>query len=400
MDKICNRIPFFEKLFTASIVICPILLPYGIGGISFTLYFYLLLVLIAICSNKFKVSYLCNTFALYLLYVMIIVNITSLLCNGKAEFSIGEVLLYLILCLSKQYFNSSYAYKFYKILVYATCIIFILQESFYYILGFRFSGLIPFFPLIYGEDFIEGGMAAFIAEQLLAPRSSSIFLEPAQFAQFIIPYAAIQLFKNKVFKINYELIFIIVILLFLQSGNGLIVLGLLIIVWLFWVKLNKKDIAKLFICSLILSVGLALFLNSEQGENIISRTEELDSSNEKTSGFTRIFRGYYLWNDLSIPNQILGLNQTSIRNIWNTLPSAQMFDNNDFYFNSFQIKLIFSGIIGTSLFFLWFFKEVKRSSQQGKYILLSSTILFFIAAFNPAFLVLYINLAKKSKQLN
>lgn len=391
-----NSVPFFSKLLTIWIIIAPFFIPYGMAGITLALYSYVVLVLISVVSVKWKVKYIYNQYLPYVLYLLFVLNCVSLFKYSNIDIPTPEILIFLVLCLSKKWFNIEFGIKVYKVAIYFVCIVFLLQETCYYATGVRFSALMPFLPLIYTTV----DMSSFISGQILADRSSSIFLEPAQMAQYIIPYYVITLFKsNSLEKFNWEIFFLIFILILLQSGNGLLVCGIISIIWLLKIKKTKSNIGKIILLLFLCILFIAWFKGTLIGDDIFNRIGEFSPDDSNTSGYYRIFRGYELWLDLDITDKLFGIQSSQLARIINTLGAGALFDN-EIYLNTFQSKLIYSGIFGTIIYFMWIFKEINSSSYIGKFILGALIILHFIASVDLSLLMLYIALSSRNKLYN
>ena len=291
-------------------------------------------------------------------------------------------------------YTSEFGEKIYKWIIYFVCSVFFLQEISYYLLGYRFSGLVPFFPLFYEH---ERGiqMEDFMMAQSMNERSASVFLEPSHFAQFIIPFLAIQLFRD-IHKINYvRAIFITVVLLLLKSGVGLILASF---IWLYWFFVSKKVTFKFVIIFLLLPVMLVLIYsaaNMEYISELLIRTDEvsLDASSN-TSGFIRIFRGYFLLSDMNVMNRFVGLSTNYVLGLLITTFDSFWLFSKELYLNTFQTKLVYFGLIGTILYYNWLFGEFRKNDLCGKIILMLLMLLMLMESVNASLILMYVCLSK------
>lgn len=389
-----------RKIATCIIILSPILAPYGIGGLSFGFILPLIACLTLILQEK-KISYSVPKYYLYyLIYMMTIPAIASYFFYGKFDISFGEISLFLVLAIFLKHFDIEYGFKVYERVVLFLVIIFLLQYLSYIFLGHSFSGLVPFLPLVYNN--IE--MGEFASGQAQAMRQSSMFLEPAQFAQYLLPYLIITLFdkdNNSVVKA----ILITIVFILLQSGNGVLFCGLSWILFLtIGDKIREKNIILrvglyLFIGLAIITVG-TVFLTSEIGSGLLSRVNEFDSTNTTTSGFIRIYRGYIPFAEFDSIQKFVGISTTNNFALQlSNLRCWWMFDD-ELYLNSFQSKLIYSGILGTILYTLWVLSIIRQNSQCGKILCLILFLLYFIASISQPFFLLYILFAYGLKNKN
>lgn len=267
--------------------------------------------------------------------------------------------------------NIHYCKKYYGFTILISCSIFIIQEIMYYSLGYRISGIIPFLNIPY-----DGTTTAdFIKHQELFNRSSSIFLEPAHFAQYCSGYLAIQLGENcRKHKLFSLIAILLTIVMFLSvSGNAIL---LLIIAWSsFIIIYYKQSIIKFVaVVPIVTIIGFAVFnyvSNTEQGQRLLERTEEIEynKSDRISSGTMRIYRGYFVYNDMPLILKLFGAGSAGTDNAIERSKHFWMFDN-DRYVNNIQKILIGTGLIGFILFMIYTFKQIRRTTSEGKILML------------------------------
>ena len=129
-------------------------------------------------------------------------------------------------------------------------------------------------------------------------RSASFFLEPSYFAQFLFPYIALKMFTGKPKDLRAAVVVSLIVFL-TKTGNGVLLLVLLWGGWLLYS--NYKLPVKIFGCLFTILLAMTMFvINSDMFDALIGRSVELTSTSNtykgdgETSGFIRIFRGYYL----------------------------------------------------------------------------------------------------------
>jgi len=236
-------------------------------------------------------------------------------------------------------------WKYYNIIVWVCVVFFLAQEVSFYIIGVRPSGILSFLPTVYGGD-----NAGLIEETVTSERSSSFFLEPSYFAQFLIPYVVINLFSTKKNE-RKQAVIASFILVLIRSGVGIMVLG---IIWLLWflfsnIKARTKIISLVFITMtlLVLTYTASGFL-----DYFLSRSDELLSftgdEQYQSSGFIRIFRGYFAFANTSFLNKLFGSPPEVVQAL---LEGSIYFGKESSNFiNGIQTLLFYHGILGTILY--------------------------------------------------
>lgn len=263
----------------------------------------------------------------------------------------------------------------YRLIAYTNIIFFLIQELVYLLLNYRLKGILTFIPSTLTDDLS-------VLEH--AERFSAFFSEPSHFAQFLLPLLAIELFyfTNRSY---WRIIVLLLMIAFLKSGTA--VVGLLVVILFAYYSFIQKKKAiytmlLLPVVTLTLAFSFIAVSKTEFGMEMMERQEELDSESEKvSSGFIRIFRGYFVFDELTPVQKILGLNDKSeLINAVNRSSVALMFKDNELYFNGIQGFLINTGVLGTMLFVgfvLWLWHG---NNLAGRCILLMLCSLFFVAS--------------------
>lgn len=289
--------------------------------------------------------------------------------------------------------------KFYKILALIIIIFFYLQEFTYFTTGYRISGLMPGLPI-----YLEGVEDAktFVREQTYANRSSSFFSEPAALVQFLIPLLAIFLFDKKQSNRYFWIGLLGFTLLMTRSGNAL--LGLLVIFIIFVFKILQKSsiiIKIIYIFSILIfgSIALKIYINSEIGEDLIERKEEITEIDEKSSGFFRIFRGYFVYDDYSPNEKIFGIDDIILIEKITDSSIVATDSHVNLYFNVIQSILLRTGIIGLSIFLMFLRSLWIKNSVTGRAILLCFFAYMFLTShYFTSTMIFYLTLSYKYQQ--
>lgn len=208
----------------------------------------------------------------------------------------------------------------------------------------------------------------------LIERFSSLFSEPSHFAQYSLMLLSIELFignnKNKLYT-RFS-VMIVAMLFLMQSGAGLMGLGFIAIVKLLYVLLVTRKKKYYFFLAVLIPlfiIGIRWYLNSQAGSYISERTEQLDYTNESStsSGFVRLYFGWYKYGELSPVQKILGTSRTAI---------GEMREGG--FFNGVTNVLCAQGLIGLFLLIIFYAKTCKMkepySGAASLYMLFISLI--------------------------
>lgn len=280
-------------------------------------------------------------------------------------------------------FNIVYLQKYMRIIFIISAVIFVFQELMFYSTGTRFVTILPI-----SENFCYGGLtySDLMSKQLNADRSSSLFMEPAYFAQYALCLLSLEFFsietKDKLLT-KYSF-FIILILLFLRSGIGIIGLLLLGPIKFFSslknLSLQKRLLYFFILFPIVLSIA-CYYLQSEIGATLLNRSDEFNS--DESSAYLRVYFGYVIYGYLPIINKIFGLPIDTLENI---VPYYLTSNDNSIFMNGFQTLLITNGLIGVMLLCSVYIQFYKKGS-----ILIKSTVwlLFLLSLMEQIYLMPY-----------
>lgn len=255
-----------------------------------------------------------------------------------------------------------------KVVVFVAGAILVFQEVLYFTTGSR-----PIFLLPFGQPMDEITMPELIADQMKMDRSSSLFREPAHFAQYLLPILCLELFseRNKEKLLTPYSIFIIAILVLLRSGNGFLGLVVLLIVkvWTFLrnVRVGTKILAIVIVAPLTF-YAVSSYVSTEVGAAMLERTNELENDDSAAS-YIRVYRGYALYSELPLTNQLVGINDERLMQIIPRTSIAYLFagtQTNDTYMNGVQAVMIHQGLIGLLICIWMFISLARRRPLQGK----------------------------------
>lgn len=358
----------FSLFFALLIVINGYTLGFGKTlGLSLPQLFFPFIFVYAILGCGIREFVIPKLYIYFILYISIVNLLTA------PEFSLSNVIsialfgFSIAFMLSYSLLDINDFLRFYKILVIVSIGFFAFQELNFKAFGLRPSGLVPGLPLMANS---EGGDASYAEQLSKAYRSSSFFLEPSYFADFLGPFLGVSLFMMKGAQRYIYSAIITITLLVLGSGNGLLIMA---IVWgfrMFKTVKNASFLAKvasvLFFASLIFATVL-YFRSSEMGASVIERSSNLDSDR---SASMRIYRGWAVYDDMPIIYKIVGANSHRIDSFIMNSSSSFLFEQNDKYLNTWQYIFITGGVIGFILFFLFLFSVYRNNTDLGKILVL------------------------------
>ena len=395
MPRISHKNVTYEFI-SWVIVTYPILVMYSFYGIKLEYASIALGTLLVVLdwTNKKKILTVNYTILIFFAYMILIPSIIYVsFFNPNGTFlQTGTIFFFLILYLGTNYTQKKLLWKAYFAVLWVAIIIFLIQELLWYSTGSRFSALIPGLDFTY---YSEIGSTEMAEMQKLTNRSCSIFMEPAVFAKFLIPTVIYNL--NFTRKGNLRIFGIIVLLLLLRSGVGFMLIGICVLIYLCKMPLKNRILKIVAISSIVVIIvgGGAVLASTEYGSKIFERTEEFDSDNDQTSGFVRMFRGFFLYSGMSTAEKITGVGSKNIGCVIETSPFSYFFDGkDDVYLNGIQALLVGGGIIGLILFYWMLIKNMRWNLTINFTLLLCTGIMMFFAAeYLSATMVLYFILA-------
>lgn len=368
---------------------------YNLFGTSMAKYLMLITCIILFLNGK-QVFDVPQHFKWFLIYAFTIPQLVAIVTSNTSHFVGSYITLGLFaftLCLLIPYLRLDLVLKYYRLFVYLTIVIFALQELSSLLLGHRFSALIPFLTL-----YTDVEASKFAPTLINADRSSSIFVEPSHYAQYLAPFLALSLYdlykKHKF--LSKDAVIVSLVFLIMRSGNGLILCASIWLVHLLIANIGK--LKKIFIiiplALLLLYQGFMILSQTEQGAEVLDRQEELsaDYSRTDSSGTIRIYRGFFVQSGMSLLTQMFGVGQGGANDIIDHSAYRWMFFN-EHYLNNASGFLISYGYIGTLLFLLFLFSQYNKSNKASLLLIVAFIVLCFIESFMcDVRMLLYISL--------
>lgn len=365
-----------EKFATWVLVLSPILQTYGWGKYDFAFILTSLVGVIAIVKKRIHFNRLPQFLLCYFLYWLFIHAKSS--SSYLDVVSLGTLKTILVYGTFFSVIPLALLIKYYKVVVKLSIAFFVIQLIIKFIFNVNFLGVFSFLPLA-----LEMDAADFFADRSSSDRLSSFFSEPAMFAQYLVPYFCLQLFNRKINN-NQKLISIlllIAIFLLMQSGNALFGLGACIFFFfLFRMQGNwKRKVQTVMFGIVIIAIGF-YFMRTEIGEKMMSRKEQVSINSVEnlgysTSGFERIFKGYFIYAQYSTICKIIGNDNPQYKKGAAFSSEVGVFfseETQDYlYCNTFQMVLLNTGLIGVFIMVLVFRGIWQTTNHCGKDLLLT-----------------------------
>lgn len=371
---------FFWAVFPILDIYClPFFPQVSLGYLSMLL----LMVLVALTRRKGVFAPPPKAYVLFWIYVALVGYIYGFgnykwtaIFPGGITFCLWTFVFLFVL---KQFEFTSFR-KYYRIIFTICAVVLFIQEYLRITTGIRLIFLLP----ISLADGSNGALLYLI--QAEADRSCAFFREPAHFAVYMLPLLGIELFSsndNKPF--NFWSVLIFVTLLVLRSGNGFV--GALLLVFIRLITYFKRSTSLRYVLLLIIMApvviwGLSRYMQSEVGESVNDRVENLGTDESSTS-YDRLFRGFDFYSRLPFDKQVVGIPQDEISNYIASTGMLSVFnvntynDNEDTYLNGIQTLLVYYGIIGFVLFLLIYIPLFRNNSILG----VSSIVVFLLLMF-------------------
>ncbi len=385
-----GEMKWFELIVTLTLVMYPVLQIYAfVGGISLDIFIIGFLFFFYILKGG-RFSVLPRPLFAYLVYSYLISAVSF---NGiQSLIPLGVFLSATIMFVFWGTVRYEYLMKVYKYLAVFCVSFFFLQEFSYYTTGIRISGLIPFLPIAIADEQWKVSLE-------FVYRSSSVFSEPAHFAQFLLPLVCVEIFKKITTKSMVFLFFMVLALVLSLSGNAVFGLILIFTSYGIYTLIREKSFKRKVVFYIFVVIGffsLGYFIQTEKGNDLMSRGEELSELSQTTaasSEYMRLLRGYDLYGEMPLHNKIFGIgDKYEFDQLIKHSRISYMFHENDTYLNGMAGVLVHCGIVGLILLFLLISQAWKGNNHVGKTLLALLILLMLISStyFNSLFALLLI----------
>lgn len=407
---------------TIALVLMPFLGQYGLLSRTITLGDALLVpavgVLILLCLAKRRLEIADRRYGFFALWFTVTSLLFSRVATGglssQSPMLIMQHVVYFlaVLLIVPDWFDCEKGYKIYSTFTIFLCVLLIVQAIFFAITNTSTLWVLnnKFFPHVY----LSSDYTLSTQEEQIRP--SSLFSEPALFAQYVVPCMILGAYKKTKTAKEYALMILVTVAVILsQSANGIVYV---LVAWIFvWVQnLIKKNSTSrrmvkkrtilayiaIVVCLPLIAQLVQNVLFNEEGFSLAIRIEEVLDTEGQSSGSMRVVRGWLIYQALTVPQKIVGI---GIGNV-----EAYLEENSDIvhmftsayngYMSGLPTILVSSGIIGGITYLLWYVRYFlnKKGVVKG---LLVFMLLYLVASssFNtPQFIlttVMIISLAKQ-----
>ncbi len=403
------------KIFTFLLVLMPIINQYaspirqiGFGEILFMCLFPLMLVFMI--NKQLKVN-------AYLFFCVYILAITFLIILFQRAYSFDDVVfrvlrevfyIVLFLVFAQFYFDFNCAIKIYEKVVMGVCFYLIAQVIAFNLFGIVLPWYIKGLPLYIGTE-VEYYMQHFMKMYTYFYRPTSVFLEPAMVAQYVLPMVIFKLFCKKANSKNSLIIaiFISVSLVLSTSGQSIVVLSLFWFIWFLKNIIYKRNlIYKIATLILITSIGFSVFYfynTNDSFQLTLNRFNSIDTEGGVNSVNLRVLRGFSVYEKINLPFKIFGIGLGNLTAHLIEYEIMTPFDKEMGmeYMNSFSYILVSGGIIGISLFLWAMFDLFLKGTTYARYIIVLILVLSLMASiYSSPIWALYMCLILYAKKLS
>lgn len=372
-----NKPPFINKLSMAVLATLPLLAWYKIPfpvGLGYALV--LLIGIIVIVKNRFKINIVPITFWIVFVYVCFMWMYNHDFSSWTLFPPGGWVFFIFVLALiwGVITFDINLFKKYMRWIVIISGVLFWIQFVMFVTTG---SSHFCFVPNLTGaftyEDF---SYADIVDKHINGGMPCSIFLEKSYLAYYFLTYLALVWFetKEKGLILSKEIIFVIATLIASRSGTALIGFSILLSVkafYMFWTANIGRRILLIVLLIPMIIGAVYYYVDSEMGQQMLNRTGEL--STEGTSGYTRVVGGYMMLEQLSPEEKIVGIPDARERFGFISSRGTLVF-----FANGIQTILLNLGYIGAIVYLLFYvnlFRKVDITSRMSIIVLLIMSLL-------------------------
>ena len=369
------RLNIANKYFCWALILFPVAVMYSFFGIPLSYVITAIGMLLAVISGRTLLLRGASWVIVFFCYMAVIPSLVFFLSTHALGGLIqtGTWLFLLYMMLFNEYVERTYLRRVYGWVLIAAICFFLYQEFIYLLTDSRISGIIPFLDFTYYAD---SSTEAFSEVQQNANRSSSFFLEPAMFAQFLVPGLAMNMkYTRKNFLCFLGLLIIIVIG---RTGTGLFIGAIASVIYLLNWKEGSKAVTFYCVIFIVGLIGARYIMTTNYYTYISARTEEFSS--DDSSAFVRFFRGYLLLGAMTPAEKLLGVGTKNLVEITQRPGVSAFFGDNDIYMNGVQAVLVGGGVVGLALFFWMLWKIYRQADSTGRYIILLFSIQSLMAA--------------------
>lgn len=302
-----------------------------------------------------------------------------------------------IFLFAQKYFNLKYALNLYKYLSIMASTYLILQCISFYVFHYTLPWILHGISLNY--TITDTSAYSQLYKNFYGKfyfRATSVFLEPAQFAQFVAPCLALTLFPCSGKKrIDYRIaVFFSISLLMSTSANGYAFTAVIWIVWYLYNCFSSKynvSIIAIFISG-VLAVTVVILLYKYNSLFNLDANRIINIGDQKNnSANMRVLKGFYIFDALDSVFKIFGIGFGNYDSFVSVYPITAIYDVSSEYMSSLSYILVSSGIIGLCAFLSAICAIFKKVILPGKILIILLLIMFLSSSIysSPMYLVIF-----------
>lgn len=374
---------------TLLLLLMPILNQYQLFPITCWELYVVLLCVVGIIGDKGRVRVFFDKSYLYFFaYICIAFLISAGRYNdlevGTAFFRLIKFIIvtFAVIAFIPRYIaNTKIIKKYYRIILWIVSMVLIIQLLLYYILGKQIYPIFPDVILNYNDGVNSSYLVNSWKSQIRGGyyfRPSSFFIEPAHYALFALPGIVIELFEKEVEKKQMisALFFTISAVL---TTSSIALIGCALCWFIFVIK--RRDLWKKhfrWMMCLVFTIGplVAYYLvsNAAVMTTISIKLAGLGNISESSSISLRLFRGIQYYSNMGATQQFFGTGYGNLTSYYYA-NNMQIIGTGKIgqvsYMNGLSTVLCSFGIIGMGLFILFLFRTYKKSSLEGRVLLIA-----------------------------
>lgn len=374
------------KYLTALFILLPILNVYnaGISGLGFgdVLCVPLIIYSLFFCnkSQNYGIKKTIHAVVLYYFYAVFISLVNLMINNYSIRDVFVRLLVYLfyivviIVFAGKRVINADYAYKFYlHISLIISGIVFV-QVIMHYLFNENVYFLLPF--LKYNQSTLADYntyVANYNAMYQYSFRPTAVFLEPSHLALYISPCVFFVLNKNNIQRKDFVYALLITgAVLFSTSGTGYLLVFTVWMVYLFRIIKKARIPAWMLFAFVIMAVTVVVVIYSSGYFPVLIQRIKSVGDGSDSSINVRLLKGFYVFKDLSLFEQIFGIGCGTFTSYISTHPLISGVYGYE-YMNSICEVMVSTGILGFLMFAIYFLslnRYFKKVNYQLMFYLL------------------------------
>lgn len=285
--------------------------------------------------------------------------------------------------------------KYVYYIFFLAAMLFLYQNIAYYVLGQGTSVILPISNHLNYGDFNFSELQIH-QKTRFAGRFSSIFAEPSYWAQYCVVTLCLELFceENKTKLFSKKALLISIVLLAIQSGVGVLCLGLLLLIKLFHIIFINKDTSKIRYLILLLPIvcyAAYVYISSDIGQALVERGNNISSAQGMggRSSFLRLFYGWEYLANLPFDTLLFGANEF-----------IGISADGDSFFNCASYFTLMHGVLGSVLLVLFYYLN---AIKNGLLAVGSALVLLLISMMeaiylSPIMLILTVTVVASQKK--